>query len=394
VSGRIRIPTFGGSVRVTLACAVVAGVTAACAGSNPGDGSKAQATEAFEMQDCLVGASWSAFPAFMDWEQPTIAAAIPAAGAQYKEFDAKADGKVQADQIDQLVRDGAKVLIVEGGGDTAYLPAVQRAIKAGVPVISSFTPIREAGTLYVAFDPVEQGRQEARALLAVKPRGTYAIIKGDPTTGPDSDLIAAGILEILQPAVDRGDIQIVASVDTHWWQEDLAKQEMTTILSENGGNVDAVAAETEGLAKGVAQAIDEAGLTGKVAVATGGSYSSYDGFFGVLHGTMTAEVWGDEQRSAAAAAQAALALCRDPDITKLAGSATVTWPGGDPLRVILLPPVTITKDNIEIVLQSSPQWRQWLCNDALYTPDGAPPPACQLWPGPTPTSSASATLFR
>ncbi|HEX7490515.1 MAG TPA: substrate-binding domain-containing protein [Candidatus Limnocylindrales bacterium] len=338
-----------------------------------------------------MATSWWGEAGHMDLEQPTLAYDIPAAGVGYMEDDAKADPQAQADQIDRFVADGASVIIVNPGVESAYLPAVQRAIKAGVPVIALFQPILHARTLYVAFDPVEQGRQEARALLAVKPRGTYAVIKGDPSTTPESDMIAAGIEEILQPAVDRGDVKIVASVDTHWWQADVAKQEMATILSQNGGSVDAVVVESDGMASGVAEAIEEAGLTGKVAVAAGGSYSSWDGLVNVLKGRQTVEVWGNLERTAHGIVEAAIALCRDPGITNVAGSVSVTWPGGDPMQAILLAPVAITKDNIGIVIQSGPTWRRWICGDATFTPDFAPP-ACQTGPVPTPSSSASGTV--
>jgi D-xylose transport system substrate-binding protein len=150
-----------------------------------------------------------------------------------------------------LVEAGAKVIVIEPGPEDVILPALQRAASAGVPVIALDEPTYQPGSLYVAFDPVEEGRQEAKALLAVKPKGKYAIIKGDSSTSPESELIATGIMEILQPAVDRGDIKIVAAVDTQLWDGGYAMEEMRTILKQNGGKVDAVAVESDGMAFGV-----------------------------------------------------------------------------------------------------------------------------------------------
>jgi D-xylose transport system substrate-binding protein len=303
------------------------------------------------------------------------------------ELDAKAAAQDQADQIDQLVTAGAKVIIIEPGVESAYLPAVQRAIKAGVAVISMWQPIEHAATLYIAFDPVEQGRQGASALLAAKPRGTYAIIAGDPSQ-PESQLFASGTRVSLQPAADRGDIKIVATVTTPGWDPNLAQQEMATILSQNGGSVDAVVVEEDDMARwGVQQAIEEAGLSGKVAVAGAGLTASILGLSDVVHGTQSVEVWGNPERTAHAAAQAAIELCHDPDITKVAGSASVTWPGRDPMRAILLAPVAITKDNISIVINADMYWRQSICPAG---PSFGPlvPPACHL--GPVPIASASA----
>ena len=55
---------------------------------------------------------------------------------------------------------------------------------------------------------------EARAILAAQPKGNYVILKGDPEAQPSPDLIASGIHEVLQPAIDKGDIKIVAETYT------------------------------------------------------------------------------------------------------------------------------------------------------------------------------------
>jgi hypothetical protein len=51
-----------------------------------------------------------------------------------------------------------------------------------------------------------------------------------------------------------------------------------------------------------------------------------------------------------AAAHAAIAVCHEPDVTRLDGSASFTWRGHDPITAILLKPVTIANDNISIVI--------------------------------------------
>jgi D-xylose transport system substrate-binding protein len=396
VGGQVRMSSFGRLVRVVVAC-VVAGVLAAgCAGSEASDNAPQppSATGPRTLQNCLVATSWGVATLHLDWEVPILEREIPAAGAQYTEADARGSSENQVAQIDEFVRTGARVLIVERTGESAaYLPAVQRAIKAGVAVISIGQPIVHEPVLYVDWDLAEQGRQEAKAMLAIKPKGTYAIFKGDPTrtiveptSNPESDLISRGIREILQPAVDRGDIKIVATVETPNWDPTLAQQEMTAILSQNGGSVDAVLAASDSLADGVEEALQGAGLTGKVAVAAGGSHGFYlstTSLLKVAWGDRTVEVWGDMGQLAHAVAEAAVALCLDPDITKVAGSASVTWPGRDPMRAMLLAPVPITNDNIGIVFQADARWWEWICGSGPDRPE--PPPACQ--PGPVASPS-------
>jgi ABC-type xylose transport system substrate-binding protein len=136
--------------------------------------------------------------------------------------------------------------------------------------------------------------------------------------------------------------------------------------------------------------LQEAKLTGKVAVAgvSSGNGNSVTGPSNVVSGWQTVDVWGNPERIGTAIGRAAIALCHDPDVTRVEGSATVTWPGHDPMTAILLKPVTITKDNISDVIYTNIKWRQQLCgNDPVALPSGAPD-ACQM--GPVPVASPSA----
>lgn len=389
MSGRIHISISGSIVRVILACVVAGTLTTACGTSNPGRGPRTEppppaATRTANTEGCLIGASWFNGTELMDWEEPALQKALLGAGANFREMDAKSSVDTQVSDIDRLIAAGAKVIVIEPGPEDVILPALQRAANAGIPLVTIFRPLEHARSLYVAFDPIEQGRQEARGLLAVKPRGDYAIIKSDPRT-PESDLIASGIREILQPAVDRGDIKIVATVETPNWDWTLAQQEMTAILSQNGGRVDAVAIVDDDMASFVENTLAEAGLTGRVAVAgVSDPQLAVGGLLAIVRGRQAVDAWGNPDRLGEAAAHAAIALCHDPDITRVDGSTSVTWPGRDPMTAILLAPVVITKDNIGIVIETNMQWRQMICN-FVYSP--ALPSACQM--GLVPVASAS-----
>jgi hypothetical protein len=57
------------------------------------------------------------------------------------------------------------------------------------------------------------------------------------------------------------------------------------------------------------------------------------------------------------------------------------------MRAVLVAPVTITRDNIDVAITTSMYWRRLICGDAAHV---VPlPPACQL--GPVASSSASAS---
>jgi D-xylose transport system substrate-binding protein len=69
-------------------------------------------------------------------------------------------------------------------------------------------------------------------------------------------------------------------------------------------------------------------------------------------GTQTVSVWKDARELGTAAGEAAVALCGDPDVSKVAGTAPFTTPGGVELTSILLEPIPISQDNLDVVVDA------------------------------------------
>ncbi len=65
---------------------------------------------------------------------------------------------------------------------------MQKARAAGIPVVAYDRLIADPYAFYLSFDNVEVGRQQARAVYQVRPRGNYVFILGSPTD-PNADLL-------------------------------------------------------------------------------------------------------------------------------------------------------------------------------------------------------------
>jgi ABC-type xylose transport system substrate-binding protein len=100
------------------------------------------------------------------------------------------------------------VLIVPCWDKDAVLPAVRRAQQRKIPVIAYDRLVEAPDVFYITFDNKEVGRLQAQAILDVGPKGRYVMIKGSPTD-PNADFVHAGQQEVLAPAIQRGDAQIV-----------------------------------------------------------------------------------------------------------------------------------------------------------------------------------------
>src|SRR5258708_29220980 len=127
---------------------------------------------------CTVGVSWNNYQEerWAKWDEPAIKAAIAAAGGKYISNDAKSSAETQASNVDNLISQGAKVLIVLAQDGTAIKPAVAKAIAANVPVISYDRLIEDPKALYITFDNVLVGKLQAEAIFNAKPKGNYPSI--------------------------------------------------------------------------------------------------------------------------------------------------------------------------------------------------------------------------
>jgi len=327
-------------------------VVAACGSSSSG-GSTATTTAGggASGKGCTVGVSWNNFqePRWAKWDEPAIKAAIEAAGGKYISNDAKSSAETQASNIDNLISQGAKVVIVLAQDGTAVKPAVAKAESGGVPVIAYDRLIEDPKALYITFDNKLVGHLQAQAIFAKVPKGNYAIIKGNKADA-NADFLRSGMEEVIGAAVKSGDIKIVGETYTDNWDPAKAQTNMEQILTSSGNKIDAVLSENDGMAGGVVAALKAQGLDGKVPV------SGQDGDLPALNrvalGTQTVDVWKDARQLGKAAGEAAIALCGNPDASKVSGASPFTTPGNNSLSSIFLKPDPITQDNLKDVLDA------------------------------------------
>ena len=113
------------------------------------------------------------------FDEPAIKAAIEAGGGSYVSNDAKSSAETQASNVENLISQGANVLVILAQDGTAIIPSVQAATAAGVPVIAYDRLIEDPGVLYLTFDNQKVGEMQAQAIFDLVPKGNYVIIKGN-----------------------------------------------------------------------------------------------------------------------------------------------------------------------------------------------------------------------
>jgi D-xylose transport system substrate-binding protein len=327
--------------------------TTGTSGTTGGGGSTPASGSGGGGGDCVVGVSWNDYQEerWAKWDEPAIKEAIEAGGGSYISNDAKSSAETQATNVENLISQGANVLIILAQDGTAIKPSVESAISQGVPVIAYDRLIEDPQALYITFDNVRVGEMEAEAVLNVVDSGNFVIIKGN-SADANADFLREGYVNAGIPAEGESSdtINIVGETYTDNWDPALAQTEMEQFLTENNNEVDAVLSENDGMAGGVVAALEAQGLAGEVPV------SGQDGDQAALNrvalGTQTVSVWKDARELGNAAGEAAVALCANPDITAVSGTAPFTSPEGNEMTSIQLEPIPITQDNLDVVLDA------------------------------------------
>jgi len=347
---------------VAAACSSAASPSAAPGSEAPAATQAPASAPASAAAACTVGVSWNNYQEerWAKWDEPALKAAIEAGGGTYISNDAKSSAETQASNVENLISQGAKVLVILAQDGTAIKPSVASALSQGIPVIAYDRLIEDPGALYITFDNVEVGRMEARAVFAAAPKGNYVIIKGNKADA-NADFLRGGYEEVIGAAVKSGDIKIVGETYTDNWDPSKAQTEMEQFLTANNNQVDAVLSENDGMAGGVIAALTAQGLAGKVPV------SGQDGDAPALNrvalGTQTVDVWKDARALGKAAGEAAIQLCANKDLKAVKNTVIFKSPGGNDMTSILLTPIPITKDNLNVVLDAGWITKDVLCKD-------------------------------
>jgi len=312
-----------------------------------------------------VGVSWSNFQEER-WktDEAAIKGALKAAGATYISTDAQSSSAKQLSDVETLIAQGAKALIILAQDSKAIGPAVQAAADEGIPVVGYDRLIDDSRAFYLTFDNVEVGRMQARAVLAAAPKGNYVMIKGS-SADPNADFLRGGQQEVLQKAIDAGKIKIVGEAYTDGWLPANAQRNMEQILTANNNKVDAVVASNDGTAGGVVAALTAQGMQG---IPVSGQDGDHAALNRVAKGTQTVSVWKDSRLLGKAAGEIAVALAGGTKMSDIPGAVQWKSPSGKTLWSKFLKPIPITKANLPVVVDAGWITKAELCQGVTNGP--------------------------
>jgi len=271
---------------------------------------------------------------------------------------ANGDDNLQIKQAENLLTQHVDVLIVAPHNGEIAASIVEAAHRQGVPVISYDRLIKNSDVdLYVSHQVVKIGEMQAKYLLdhVNKKPANFVIVGGSPTDN-NALLLHEGQMNILKPAVDRGDVKIVADQYAKEWQASAALNIVENALTQANNQVDAVVASNDGTARGAVQALEGQKLAGKVLVS--GQDADLASLQLIALGTQTMTIYKPIQPLAYTAVESAIKLARGEkvDTTDTIDNARKKVPS------ILLEPIAVDRTNmVSTVVKDGYQTLEKIC---------------------------------
>ncbi|MET0787333.1 MAG: D-xylose ABC transporter substrate-binding protein [Paenisporosarcina sp.] len=266
---------------------------------------------------------------------------VEALGAEVEILAANGDDALQISQAETLISRGIDLLVIVPHNAEATAAIVHKAHLAGIKVIAYDRLVKNADIdLYVSFDNEQVGVMQAKAITKLVPKGNYVYI-GGAITDNNALLLKKGVFSVLQPLIDKGDINIVYDQWTKDWTPANALANMEAALKTNGNQIDAVIAANDATAGGVIQALTDQGLVGKIPVA--GQDAELAAAQRIVEGTQTMTVYKPIRSLTEKVAQLAVSLAKGEsiDANQKVNNGKIEVPS------VLLPPLAVNQLNID-----------------------------------------------
>jgi D-xylose transport system substrate-binding protein len=315
---------------------------------------------------------------------------------------ANQDPKLQNDQIDNMVTQGAKALIIVAQDGDAAATAASKATKAGVKVIAYDRLIKTPDiAAYLSFNNVEVGRQQGAGVLKAanieggkwtKDNPLKVVLLGGAQTDNNAILFRQGQEEAIKKYVDAGIIKIVANQWVDKWDPANATRLMENILTAQNNKIDAVIASNDGTALGALQALRAQKLAGVVPIS--GQDATSDGCNSIVKGELTVTIFKDIRLLSPLAVDLADNLLQNKPIPEMKkytlAELTNNKDAKGEVSAVFLAVVQVTKDNVyDVIVKSGFQ-----TYDDVYkgVPDAQKPPRPVM--GATMAATKAATAAR
>jgi len=258
------------------------------------------------------------------------------------------DQQKQISQAQDIINKGAKVLIVIPIDQDEAAKIVELAQKAEVKVIAYDRLINGCPLdYYVSTNSVNTGEIQAKYLLSLQPKGNYALIGGSRYDNNSSRLFL-GQMNVFQPLMESGDVTLSYSEFGEAWSKEDGYRQAKIIMEKYSEGLTGIICGNDNQALGAIMALKEAGLEGKVLLAS--QDAELENVRAIKDGLQTCTILKPLQETALTTAELAVALANNKKVNK---QFTTESNGKVLVKSILVNATVVTRDNIETTVVAS-----------------------------------------
>ncbi|NHC46264.1 multiple monosaccharide ABC transporter substrate-binding protein [Motilibacter aurantiacus] len=279
-----------------------------------------------------------------------------------------ADNKVdqQITQIENVINQNPKVLVVAAIDGTALGPVLQKAAAQNIKVIAYDRLINDTDSVdyYATFDNYKVGQLQGQYIVdQLKLDTASGPFNLEPFAGSPDDNNAkfffSGAWDVLKPYIDSGKLVVPsgkapknndawASIGIQGWQSSTAQSEMETRLNSfytGGKKVDVVLSPNDSLALGIEQALDGAGYTEADWPLVTGQDADQANVKNMLAGKQSMTVWKDTRTLGDQVAKMVDQVVKGETVDV---NDTETYDNGNKVvPTYQLPPQVVTADSVQ-----------------------------------------------
>ena len=283
----------------------------------------------------------------MRWEtvdRPFLKKAFEDAGVDADIQNAEGDKSTQQQQAEQMITNGAKVLLLVNLDSGSGAAIAANAASQDVKVIDydRLTLDTQDTSYYVSFDNEKVGELQGQGLvdcIGDKQGARIAVLNGSPTDN-NATLFKNGYDSVINPKFDSGDWVEVDDQSVPDWDNQQALTIFEQILQKANNQVDGVLAANDGLGNAAISALKQRKLP---QIPVTGQDATLEGIQNIVNGDQCMTVYKAIKKEADAAAKLAIDLAKGNEPSE---ETTPIDNGSKDVPSVLLDPVSVTKDNI------------------------------------------------
>lgn len=257
--------------------------------------------------------------------------------------DGQDNDKLQIKQAEELINQGAKVLVVMSINLNSAAAIVRYAHSKNVKVIAYERIIQNCDVDYfVSFDNVKIGELMADYAVKKVPEGNYFILGGDKAD-KNAVWVKTGFMNIIGPLVKSGKIKIIYDTFVEDWSGENAYHEMKKYLDLSANaRPDVVLSAYDGFSTGTIKAFDENNIT-TYPVLTGQN-AELESCQNIVKGKQSMTVYKSIKREAEQGALLAIKCVKNERVENV---AKTTFNGKTEVPSILIDPVGVDATNMK-----------------------------------------------